>query len=187
MSESLLPPNATPLERAMESILNERIGAVPVPLRDLWNSESCPSALLPYLAWACSVDVWDNDWEDATKRRVIASSFIVHRQKGTVGAVKTALDALGFEATITEWWEEAAQPHTFRIDCTVQDVLDVNLPLTRKLADIIGLQINQVKPAREHYTLRVGEVFTAPQPVRSAFTAILVDRATHVFELSEAI
>ncbi|GHK16942.1 hypothetical protein ECZU03_07310 [Escherichia coli] len=32
---------------------------MPVPLRTLWNWRTCPVKLLPYLAWALSVDRWD--------------------------------------------------------------------------------------------------------------------------------
>ncbi|MCD9124037.1 phage tail protein I, partial [Cupriavidus sp. UGS-1] len=49
---SLLPPNATPLERNLATVGAEAIAGVPVPLRDLWNPATCPPALLPFLAWA---------------------------------------------------------------------------------------------------------------------------------------
>ena len=48
---SLLPRNATGAERAIEGA-TARVGAVPTPFRDLWNPDTCPAALLPWLAWA---------------------------------------------------------------------------------------------------------------------------------------
>ena len=50
----LLPPNRTKLEQALERA-TARLGAVPVPIKDLWNPWRCPVALLPWLAWSLSV------------------------------------------------------------------------------------------------------------------------------------
>ena len=43
---TLLPPNATALERALASVI-ARISDVPVPIGDLWNPARCPAPLLP--------------------------------------------------------------------------------------------------------------------------------------------
>ncbi|WP_247319438.1 phage tail protein I, partial [Ralstonia pseudosolanacearum] len=43
-SATLLPPNATPLERRAAQA-GGRIERVPVPLRDLWNPATCPAEL----------------------------------------------------------------------------------------------------------------------------------------------
>ena len=55
---SLLPPNATPLERAIALAL-ARITAIPTPAGDTWNPATCPAPLLPHFAWGMSVDTWD--------------------------------------------------------------------------------------------------------------------------------
>ena len=47
---SLLPPNASALERKLEQA-TLRLGTLPVPLRELWNPDTCPAHLLPWLAW----------------------------------------------------------------------------------------------------------------------------------------
>jgi len=44
---SLLPPNATDTERAIEAT-TERTTDLPVPLRTLWNPDTCPADLLPW-------------------------------------------------------------------------------------------------------------------------------------------
>lgn len=114
---SLLPWNATPQERALEAA-TARVGAVPVPVRALWNPDTCPAAQLPWLAWALSVDVWDADWTDAQKRAAVRSSFAVHQRKGTVGAVLASLASLGWATDVVEWFEDApaAAPYTFRVE-----------------------------------------------------------------------
>lgn len=64
---------------------------IPVPIRQLWNPETCPAVALPWLAWALSVDEWDASWTEETKRRVVAESVTIHRQKGTIAGVRRAL------------------------------------------------------------------------------------------------
>lgn len=101
---SLLPPNATKTELAIEAA-TARAGDLPTPLRDLWDPDTCPEALLPFLAWALSVDQWDPSWPVAQKREAIRASVSAHRIKGTPAAVRRALDRAGYpEALIIETW-----------------------------------------------------------------------------------
>lgn len=93
---SILPPNATALERDLEAT-TARVGDVPTPLADLWRPQSCPLALLPWLAWALSVDVWDPAWSEAQKRDTVARALAMHQKKGTPWAVKEALRIAGWE------------------------------------------------------------------------------------------
>jgi len=112
----LLPFNALPAERAM-SLSTARVGEVPVVIGDLYNPATCPSALLPWLAWAESVDEWDSNWTEAQKRAVIAASRAVHEKKGTIGALRLAIEALGSDITVEEWFEQVppGDPYTFRV------------------------------------------------------------------------
>jgi phage tail P2-like protein len=90
---SLLPPNTTQLERNAEStqlrIAPQRI----VPT--LWNAQTCPANLLPWLAWSSSTEDWDHQWSADQKRAAIASSAEEHRYKGTPAAIKKALEVRG--------------------------------------------------------------------------------------------
>jgi phage tail P2-like protein len=64
--------------------------------------------LLPFLAWAFSVEEWGSDWSQETKRETIANSVLVHRLKGTLAAVRFALASAGYgDATVIErfGWE----------------------------------------------------------------------------------
>lgn len=97
----LLPPNATALERALAGTM-ERISAVPVLVRQSWDPVNCPAALLPWLAWAFSVDEWDPAWAEADKRAVILAAYDLQRRKGTVGAIKRALAAAGLGVVTIE-------------------------------------------------------------------------------------
>lgn len=92
---TLLPPSSTPLERALDQTAAARLAALPSVVASLWNADTCPSALLPYLAWAMSVDEWNDGWGVDKKRAVIKESRHIHQHKGTLSAIKRALAALG--------------------------------------------------------------------------------------------
>lgn len=116
MNNDLLPPNATAQERAQSEAI-ARISSVPILVRESWNPATCPASLLPWLAWALSVDEWDTTWTEQEKRDVIQSSLLVHRHKGTIGAVRRALTPLGYLIDVVEWWETTpkGEPFTFSI------------------------------------------------------------------------
>ncbi|CNJ51511.1 phage tail fibers [Yersinia enterocolitica] len=67
MTDRLLPVGSSVLEVAAARACAE-LENTPVPIRQLWNADTCPLPLLPYLAWAYSVDRWDEKWPEATKR-----------------------------------------------------------------------------------------------------------------------
>jgi phage tail P2-like protein len=90
---SLLPPNASGLERAVEQAIKPHEHARIVPT--LWNAQTCPASMLPWLAWACSVEDWDHTWPVEQKRAAIAASFDEHRHKGTPYAIRKALEVRG--------------------------------------------------------------------------------------------
>ena len=151
MSDRLLPTGSTTLEVAAAEACAV-IEQTPVPLRQLWNPQTCPVELLPYLAWAWSVDRWDAKWPEATKRKVVAASAYVHRHKGTIGAIRRVVEPLGYLIRITEWWKTGDVPGTFRLDVGVLDtgisdemyselerLIDDAKPRSRHL---IGLSIN---------------------------------------------
>ena len=159
--KSLLPPNTTPLERALEQS-TARIGAVPFRLRDNWNARTCPVDLLPWLAWAVGVEEWDATWPEALKREVVDTARKIRRKKGTPGAIKRALAALGhpnailFERSGSIRYDGAAKYDgnntyggsgewaTFRIVLT--------RPVSIQQAQIIRQRINSVKRACCHLT-----------------------------------
>ena len=69
---TILPPNSTDLEQAVDETIATRIEGVPVKISDLVDVNHCPASHLPFLAWALSVDKWDSNWSETIKRQVIA-------------------------------------------------------------------------------------------------------------------
>jgi len=136
----LLPPNATKQERGLsESVA--RVTATPVPIADTWSPYRCPVEILPYLAWALSVDEWEADWTDAAKRYAIAQSVEIHRRKGTIGALKRALQRLNFEVSIDE---DTGEAYTFRL---IADVTHSRLSSWESLseAEKVALRTKNVR------------------------------------------
>lgn len=163
---SLLPPNATPTERAVET-LRDQVGDLNVPIRQLWNAQTCPAAFLPWLAWAMSVDSWRSDWSDQTKRDVIAASPRIHRLKGTVGAVRLAASAVAgrLPSRLIEWFQPDGSGVPFR-ETVVVDVTNAAGAIDPGLARDIIAAANAAKPLRSRVGVRLSA--TAPAAVRSA-------------------
>lgn len=90
--ESILPSNSTPLELALEQVINRPI---PNLIGDMWNPDTCPVELLNYLAFSLAVEVWDDSWSESVKRTVIKASIPEYQIKGTVAAAKLALSKAG--------------------------------------------------------------------------------------------
>lgn len=154
----VLPPNATPLERALAAI-DGRLLELPADIiRAAKDPSRAPSHLLPHLAWERSVDVWDPSWPDDLKRRVILASYIIHRYKGTRFAVEQALDALGFATKITEWWQKApqAEPYTFHVRAFALERLVAGQPvITEPMTRAVLASIHAVKPVSRTFTFDI--------------------------------
>ncbi|WGL96653.1 phage tail protein I [Arsenophonus nasoniae] len=120
MKNDLLPTGSSPLERAAAIALAE-IERIPVPIRQLWQPDKCPVRLLPYLAWAFSVDRWDINWPEKAKREAIKAAMFIHQHKGTIGALKRVVEPLGYLIRVIEWWQTGDAPGTFRLDIGVNE------------------------------------------------------------------
>jgi phage tail P2-like protein len=143
---NLLPPNATRLERNLAQVM-AAIDDVPVPLRDIWNPDACPAQLLPFLASELSVDRWDPSWPEKTKRAVIRSSYFVHKQKGTIGALRRVVEPLGYLIRVLEWWQTTppGPRGTFQLDIGVLDT-----GITEEMYQELERLIDDAKPLTRH-------------------------------------
>ncbi|WEI04089.1 phage tail protein I [Acinetobacter johnsonii] len=100
---SLLPPNASELERKITQVGK---AAFDLPsIRVIKDIDDVPSQFLPFIAWQKSVDYWDESWQDSLKRNVIKNSREQHRIKGTAAAIKRALEPFGYEVKLIEWFQ----------------------------------------------------------------------------------
>lgn len=170
-NNTLLPPGSSALERRL-ALTCSGISDLQVPLRDLWNPATCPVRFLPYLAWAFSVDRWDESWAESTKRRVVQDAFYIHQHKGTISAVRRVVEPFGFLIRVLEWWQSGEQPGTFRLDIGVEDqgiTEETYLELERLISDakpcsrhLVGMSINlqTAGPAYVGASSYIGEEIT---------------------------
>ncbi|EBP4104098.1 phage tail protein I [Salmonella enterica] len=146
MSNSLLPPSASGFMRSTEQATT-RPDAIPVALRTLWNPDKCPVALLPYLAWALSVDRWDKNWPEEIKRKTIKASWEIHQKKGTISALKRVVEPFGFFLHVIEWWQNNEVPGTFRLEIGIQEQ-----GITEETYLELERLIDDAKPRSRHLT-----------------------------------
>ena len=153
----LLPPNSTQVELAIDAASAARLTALQAGVRRRWNPHTCPTAWLGVLAWALSVDTWRSEWSETTKRAVIAASPRVHRLKGTVAAVRAAVEAFGVPARVIEWFSLEGQaaglaPYTAVVETLLTEVSAE--PGAALLDDLLA-SAKAAAPARVHLTVRL--------------------------------
>ncbi|MDF2496064.1 phage tail protein I [Sphingomonas sp.] len=159
---SLLPPNATRLERALEHGI-ARLSDVTAPIDTLVNPQTIAASVLPWLAFGLSVDSWDATWPEALKRQAVAESIALHRIKGTRRSVEMVLARLDRLATIVEWHEDPARlpPHVFEVHVPLVEIARAagGKRASAAIIDEIIAEVGRVKPLREH--LRVVQTLFA--------------------------
>ncbi len=159
-ARSLLPPNATELERGMEQAARQ---PVDLPIRKLWSSADCPLELLPYLAWAMGVEDWDSDWPEPVKRAAVADASRIHREKGTLAGLKRVLMNAGAIYEYTE--RPTGQPMTALLSIFNSNA--VYLP------DITGA-IGRVKRASLDLDIELAAAAAGTIPIRGGLGAVTV-------------
>ncbi|AUY33538.1 phage tail protein I [Pseudomonas soli] len=144
--DTLLPLNHTPLEYALQAAADEDLK---VSLRTLYNPDTCPAHLLYQLAWAWSVDRWDDRWSESIKRSVIRSAFFVHAHKGTLGALRRVVEPFGYLIEVEEWWQTqpAGVPGTFALKLGVTDA-----GISEETYNELSSQIDDARPVSRHLT-----------------------------------
>ena len=92
---TLLPPNASTLERAIDAAGAARF-PLPTSLAGAsWNAATCPAPLLGYLAYQLSLDLWDDSWPELKKRQVCADALRLHRLKTTMAGIRAHVAIAG--------------------------------------------------------------------------------------------
>ena len=91
------------------------------------NIDTLPESILKFLAWECGV--YGAEWFLAKtiekRRELIKNSFLLNKLRGTRWAVERVFQLIGWRVEITEWFDEDAEPYTFRV--SLLDVTGVGL------------------------------------------------------------
>lgn len=174
-SASLLPPNATAIERAFEKVAME-IAAIPTPIREVWNADTCPLPLLPWLAWALGIRQWNTTWSEAVRRSVVRNALAIARRKGTRRSVVDMVEAFGGAIAIRENFEltPPGPAHTFSAVLTLNG--QSGEPVTARFVEEVVAEIERTKPARSHFTFTQGLSLGAAIAVVAGIRPIVIRR-----------
>lgn len=131
----IAPPGSGSAEVRLDAAVAERIARLPAGLpATVWDPGSVPEAYLALLAWAHSVDEWDPQTDDATKRDQIRASIDAHRAKGTEAGVRGVLDRVGASYDYVE--RPDGDPFTARI--VIENTNELRLSAITGILDLIG-------------------------------------------------
>lgn len=160
---TLLPP---PLRqdlslRSLET-LSARTAALDLSVLVLYDYQHVPAQALRTLAEQLNL-LGDAGWDfagfctapEARQRALLKEAVALHRLKGTRYALQRALDLMGIQSRLTEWWqtEPPAQPHTFVVDLLLS--ASDSGPLSPERADALLRLLRFWKPARSQFRARV--------------------------------
>ena len=116
---TVLPENSSLLEKALVDFYIARQKDVfevdgEIPLRYLWNPDTCPHVVLSYLACAMSVEGNTVNFSETQLRQLIRDSYQLHTRKGTIQALKDVIASLGYRLSRIEEGvpSNPAQPNT---------------------------------------------------------------------------
>lgn len=152
---SLLPPNATRAERAIEHA-TARISDVPIAIADILNADKVDIGLLPWLAWQMSLDVWRSDWPEHIKRARVRKAIEIQKRKGTANSVRQVVAAFGGNVQIREWWQATppGPPHTFEMVLNLAG--EGGTTASAQFVDDVIAEVERSKPVRSHFTFTQG-------------------------------
>lgn len=111
---------------------------------------SLTSEQLDHMAAAWDASVWRQSWPIQIKRRILNNVILEKRKRGTLGAVKKAIETIASFTSLTEWWQETPKgtPHTFKVIASLNHYDGV---LATELQEDLFALINDAKPVRSHY------------------------------------
>ena len=171
---SLLPPNATALERVVDQLFGARLANIDSAYRAWWSADGCPAADLPWLAWALSVDEWDPSWPEPVRRAQVGRAIAVAKRKGTVGGVTEVIASFGGAVVLREWWQTSppGDAHTFELQLALSSGLGAP---SVGFIDSVVRAVEAAKPLRSHFTFTVAQNFGGSIGLRAAMRpAVLV-------------
>lgn len=141
--------NVKAASEALDSKLQAVSKEVDIPLI-YFRLNELSSEQLDHIAYAWDASVWRESWTLEIKRNVLNNVIREKRKRGTLGAVKAAIETIGSVTDVTEWWQENPKgvPHTFKITARINHYPGV---LDSELQEDLFALIDDAKPARSHY------------------------------------
>lgn len=173
---SLLPHNATLLERSLERASEQ--GIDPEIIRGIADSARCPPDFLPWLGWAWKVEGWEAANTNAQRRELVREAVPVHKTKGTVGAIRRVLKAVRVNADFKEWHQiPNAAPYTFQVTAWANDNREgEGSIISPQLGVRLRALVDAAKNERSHYDFRLGARFDGGFVLANAARSRLLQR-----------
>ena len=157
--KSILPPNATYMERALEATI-ARTTDLDVAIGTLWNLDQMPShlkpILLPYLAWSLGVEIWSDEMTIMQKEQMIRDYLVIRALRGTKAAIEKTYQALNVAVEIIEnpvsKRYPKGEPFKFKLKISSQ-------PIPLELKEEIRRLTDLLKPLRTNYFIDIEVTF----------------------------
>lgn len=148
---SLLPENATPLERAFERAFADLLEAIDAPFPELLDPQQTPADFLPYLAADRGVNEWQATASELEKRRTVAAAWPTKRLAGTRRALELAVRSLGLEPEVIAWHkaDPEGDPYHLHVVAVNNDALDGNAQ------ERLQRRLEEAKAERDVLTLEI--------------------------------
>lgn len=148
MMASLDPELKSVSQDIRETLIYSRIDELSEPVLDL-------------LAWQWHVDFYELARTLEMKRAAVKGSIAWHRKKGTVWAIRKALEMLGIKGTVTEWWKiPGAKPYTFAVEAEITSGFWSQYPDSVDATKVIRKAIEMSKSTRS-WLMALHTVITA--------------------------
>lgn len=155
MNHSLLPENASRLERAFERAFLDLLGEIEAPFPMLLDPQKTPAKFLPYLAADRGVDEWKSNAHVEEKRAIVAAALPTKRLAGTRAALIRAVESIGFSPAIRSW-REGLPSYAFTV---VAQAPEEGEELSQARYNRLLKRLNAAKAERDNFELIV-ETFT---------------------------
>lgn len=157
--QTVLPPNASVLEKTTDRALGAQLDAIPTPIRVAWDADAIPLDTLPWLAWGVGRKTWNTAWPEEVRRAIVRDAYPIARRTGTVRAVRDAIavveSALTYGGTldIVEWWQTTPKgtPRTFRVQIALDP--ETGAPPPAAFVEELIDEISAAKPLTAHFGL----------------------------------
>jgi len=178
---TVLPINASALERAFERAFSDLLGEINPPFPELLDAERTPVEFLPYLGVDHGVREWDPESGEQEKRSTVAAAWPTQRLAGTRRAIEIAVESLGLGVEVRPWHGEdpVGEPYSLLVNALARGALnaDTQERLTRRLEDakaerdVLSLTITSESRGKLYYGAAVsfgGTTTVYPYPEKES-------------------
>lgn len=136
---SLLPPNSSALEKALDIGFGVLLDRIAPPFPELMNPTGTPLAFLPYLAADRGVSEWSSEASEVEKRLTVQLAWPTARQAGTRQALENAAMGLRLRPEVRAWYEQTppGPPYSFTVRAFTEQPYSeaIDARLDRRLAE----------------------------------------------------